>query len=393
MVKFKEFKIDYLFENCNLKRIKKSFRKKYDLSSVKNDEFDLPLINSKFGNNGIMYYGRSTDWESEEMTIGIISDGAIATGLVYAHPQKTGTLYNAYQIRLKKKPVNLSLEILLFLTTALQKSIQSKFSYERKATWDRVRLEKIKLPVCNNEQIDWQYMDEYICKLECKYINRLECYLKDKGLDDYKLTDKEEGLLNRKNIRFRPFKLAKSYVLRKQLHEVSDTGIFNIRPTNKKINANTISFGNGRPYVARGEGKNGIRGLINYDEKYLNPGNTISFGQDTATMYYQNQSYFTGDKILILSLNEGYGQLDEEVALYLIGAMKKTFSLYGWGRGSYAIDSISFLNVYLPISKDNMPDFDYMRNYIKAIQKRLIRNVINYKDELTNRAKNVISIS
>lgn len=46
---------------------------------------------------------------------------------------------------------------------------------------------------------------------------------------------------------------------------------------------------------------NGCRGFIEQDLIYLNAANTISFGQDTATMFYQEHPYFTGDKIKILS--------------------------------------------------------------------------------------------
>lgn len=98
---------------------------------------------------------------------------------------------------------------------------------------------------------------------------------------------------------------------------VDECGIFNILPTKKKINANNVSFGGKYPYIARGEGGNGIRGYIDFDEQYLNPSNTIAFGQDTATMNYQSVPYFTGDKIQIFELNARYGILKEDIALYL----------------------------------------------------------------------------
>lgn len=100
---FKEFKIGDLFDKLNLKHIKPTFDKRSDLSKVQTNEFDLPLVNAKAGNNGIMYYGRSDDWESDTMTIDIVNDGAISAGMVYAQPQATGTLYNAYQIKLRCK--------------------------------------------------------------------------------------------------------------------------------------------------------------------------------------------------------------------------------------------------------------------------------------------------
>ena len=166
-----EFVIGELFDKCDLKRIKPDFNKHADLSSTPSDEFNLPLINAKVGNNGIMYYGRSIDWESETMTLDIVQNGAASTGLVYAQPQATGVLWDAYQIKLKPNiHQNLTVPQLLFLATTTQASIQNKFSYENKAIWDKVQAESIKLPLkpsanpsdYTQEDIDWNYMDNFM---------------------------------------------------------------------------------------------------------------------------------------------------------------------------------------------------------------------------------------
>ena len=83
---FGVFSVGELFDKLNLKRIKPTFDKRSDLSKVQTEEFDLPLVNAKAGSNGIMYYGRSGDWESDAMTIDIVNDGAVSTGMVYAQP-------------------------------------------------------------------------------------------------------------------------------------------------------------------------------------------------------------------------------------------------------------------------------------------------------------------
>ena len=62
-VEWGEFRVGDLFEKIRLKRLKKDFDKKVDLSTIKTKEFDLPLVNAKDGDNGIMYYGRSKDFE------------------------------------------------------------------------------------------------------------------------------------------------------------------------------------------------------------------------------------------------------------------------------------------------------------------------------------------
>lgn len=77
---------------------------------------------------------------------------------------------------------------------------------------------------------------------------------------------------------------------------------FFIQSYKKRFDANkvTVSPTGDYPYIVRMGSNNGQKGFINEDAKFLNDGNTISFGQDTATMYYQEKPYFTGDKIKIL---------------------------------------------------------------------------------------------
>lgn len=162
-VKFEERKIGDLFEILSLKFLKKKFNKSKDVSKERNAEFTLPLVNAKNGDNGIMYYGRECDFEAEEMTIDIVNDGAISTGNVYAQPQKTGVLYNAYLIKLKHFTPNT--EILLYYAMSMQKSIKLRFGYEKKASWERVKMEDVLVPI-ENGSIDYSFMQHFISAQE-----------------------------------------------------------------------------------------------------------------------------------------------------------------------------------------------------------------------------------
>ncbi|GAA8482400.1 restriction endonuclease subunit S [Helicobacter pylori] len=141
---WQSFRLEDLFEKLDLKFKKKIFNKQKDISKVQTSEFDLPLVNAKNGDNGIMYYGRSSDFESAEMTIDIVNDGAVSTANVYPQPLKTGVLYNAYLIKPKFMPTR---ETLLFFTPCIYKAIKLKFSYENKASWNKVKNELISLPL------------------------------------------------------------------------------------------------------------------------------------------------------------------------------------------------------------------------------------------------------
>jgi len=135
--------------------------------------------------------------------------------------------------------------------------------------------------------------------------------------------------------------------------------IFDIHKPKKKFNANEVKFGGLYPYVARGSSNNGIRGYITEDTRYLNPANTLSFGQDTATVYYQDKAYFTGDKIKILELRNH--TLDETLALYLIPIIRKAFTGFVWGQNSFNESILNKMQIVLPTTPNGHPDWEYMR--------------------------------
>lgn len=157
---WRKFKVDDLFLKITLKKKCKGFNKYEDLSQKRTNEFSLPVVNAKHGNNGIMYYARPSDFESAQMTLDVVYNGAIAAGDVYPQPQDTGILSDAYLIKLKFPCM--SPAVLYFLSTVLQKSIKHKFGYDEKAIWDKVRKTTILLPATSEGTPDWGYMANYI---------------------------------------------------------------------------------------------------------------------------------------------------------------------------------------------------------------------------------------
>ena len=121
-------------------------------------------MNAKNGDNGIMYYGRVTDWEAADMCLDIVNDGAVSTGNVYSQPQLTGVLYNAYLVKPLYKDINT--EILLFLSRCLEKNIKHKYGYDNKAIWEKVKGDYISLPAKEDGTPDYDFMERYIRAIE-----------------------------------------------------------------------------------------------------------------------------------------------------------------------------------------------------------------------------------
>ena len=158
------FKVSSIFNKVEAKCKKLYFDKRRDTSTFFSNEFCVPLVNAKLGNNGIMFYGRKSDWNTQELCIDVIQNGAVATGTVYAQPLPVGVLWDAYLI----KPVAevKSVEVLLYMAKCIEKITKEQFSYDKKATWDRVKLCEISLPVTSEGDVDFNYMEHYIRAIE-----------------------------------------------------------------------------------------------------------------------------------------------------------------------------------------------------------------------------------
>lgn len=256
---WKAFVIGDLMDKLDLKVLKEDFDKRVDTSTEKDNEFTLPLINAKDGNNGIMYYGREADFESESMCLDIVQNGAIATGNVYAQIQKTGVLWDAYLVKPK---VNISSHTLLFLSKVLQKTIKEEYSYDNKAIWDKVKKDFILLPQNEDGQPDWVFMDSFMRNLEARSKSIVE---------------------NLANIlgggKCKPLSISKwNAFLVGDLFEIFKPIVYHTHHVKEKTN--------GIPYIVRSKFNNGMKYRVEQQMLSLNPAGVISFGAENASFFY-----------------------------------------------------------------------------------------------------------
>lgn len=266
-----------------------------------------------------------------------------------------------------------------YFITCLKKASLDQYDYHAKMNRDEVASLLIELPVLN-DKINFDYMEDVIKECEKDYIrqqlfdldNEIKSYLKVASLDSYKLTEEEKE------------SLTKDYTFQTKRLE----NLFTIHSSKKKFNANSIKLDGGCPYVVRTAENNGIKGYTNQNPDYLNPGNTISLGQDTATMFYQEKPYFTGDKIKIVEPLAFV--LTDKIALYLISCFNKTLSTFKWGQTSFNEEKLKKILVNVPMI-DSQIDFNYMETYIKAVEKLVIKDLVDWKNKEIATAKEVIN--
>lgn len=154
--------------------------------------------------------------------------------------------------------------------------------------------------------------------------------------------------------------------------------IFEVVSYKKRFDANKVCvYETGRyPYIVRMGTNNGQKGYINEDIKYLNDGNTISFGQDTATVFYQEKPYFTGDKIKILKPK--CHEFCKSNAQFFIAAMNLSFSSFSWGSSSFNMEIIKDVKLKLPSTPDGRIDFDFMDSFIAELEAERVAELSAY---------------
>ncbi|MEZ9997462.1 restriction endonuclease subunit S [Vibrio lentus] len=372
-VEWGEFLIGALFEKVNLKFKRANFNKDIDISKVRNDEFNLPLVNAKDGENGIMYYGRDKDFESTAYSIDIVNDGAVSTGNVYSQPQKTGVLYNAYLIKLKDINDNdINSKVLHFLTTAIFKSIKLKFGYENKAGWAKVQQENILLPT-KQEKPDFEFMENFIAELEAERIAELEAYLEVTGLSDCELTEDEQKALDdftNDDVEWREFNLK---------------DLFGAATRGKRLKSSDRIKGK-IPFVTAGETNQGVSALIGNDVTIFSK-NTVTIDM-FGSAKYRNHSYGADDHVAVVHTEK----LDKFASIFVTTSAHKVANAgqFDYGRNFYAKDADA-LNIQLPTkTKSIKPNYSTMELLISAIQKIVIKDVVEYADTKIQAHKEVV---
>ncbi len=152
--------------------------------------------------------------------------------------------------------------------------------------------------------------------------------------------------------------------------------LFEVLSYKKRFDANKVTLhSSGHPYIVRTSVNNGCKGYLQEDEAYLNEGNTLSFGQDTATVFYQERPYFTGDKIKILKCKDG--RFKKEIAPFFISTIDRAFSSFSWGSSSFSEKAIKAQLISLP-TRDGGIDFMFMERFVAELKAQRVAELKAY---------------
>lgn len=273
---------------------------------------------------------------------------------------------------------NYSKNVMLYFTSCL-KRLKLIYSFDNMCSWKKIKEHEICLPSSDGVTPDFDYMDNYIKKLEKQYIlnlqkqnnEELNLYLEASDLNDITISDDDLQFIN-KNVEYKSFSVGDLFYIK----------------TGRDVIINTLYDGE-HPLISHQCNNNGITKRI----AELNNRNRFNF-MDTIPLAdrgvfhasCQNEDFYIGTRVKALTFKDG--EKTENQRLFIVGAINKLQILFS-DYLTNATDKLPNLEIYLPITPEGNPNYDYMDKYIRIIKKIVIKNIFEKQNEKLNMIKKI----
>ena len=269
------------------------------------------------------------------------------------------------KIKINKKSV-------VFFSTLLNKQKERLLSILVRNVDNVFRNTKISLPVKKDREIDFAFMEGFISQLEACRLSQLEAYLLVTGLKNYTLTPAEEQALTdfqNGKVKWGEFNLENLYG----------------KSTRGKRLKSADRINGDLPFVTAGEAETGVSAFIGNDVEIF-AANTTTIDM-FGSAKYRNYEYGGDDHIAVVHTEK----INKYAAIFVTTAIHKSSytGKFSYSRNFYAKDADE-LNIYLPTT-NNIPDYSMMAILISAVQKLVIKDVVEYADRKIEATKKIIN--
>lgn len=306
------------------------------------DNGNTPVYSSSTTNNGLFGY-------TEKKPEYLISE-SIPMYLIFGdHTKSMFIVKNNFSVMDNVKVLIPKIEneyCIRFITTVWKKSIPN-IGYARH--WATAKSTLISLPIKNNGEPDWDYIEKYMKQIEFK-------------------TKRDLGILKNHSS-----ELNKCNTSRWKSFKIGD--IFEVKRPAARSQSN---YDEGEvPFVASGNYNNGIiKYLKPKQNELLDKGNCISVSPVDGSAFYQKCDFLgrggAGSSIILL-YNDS---LNENIGCFLATVIRKVCSKYMYGDMGNK-ESIKNETIMLPATDDDNPDYEFMNQFIKKMKVNLATKLNN----------------
>ena len=115
----------------------------------------------------------------------------------------------------------------------------------------------------------------------------------------------------------------------------------------------------------------------------------LAYASSTGSVGMINESFYrSGDNGAFQALLPKFDDTRVTTILFILTIMKRVFMKFNYNTN---IRGVLDLSIMLPVTPNNQIDFIYMQNYIRAIEKQTVKNVVAYKNQVINETMKVVN--
>lgn len=248
-------------------------------------------------------------------------------------------------------------EVGLFLVQIFRQSIKEcGFGYGKGLTGTRFKNRYVMLPIDENDKPNWHFMEEYIKERENKQKENLREYYKQRLL----------------NLRLHPDMVDSDKWREFTLQDICEINS-GIRLTKANMKVGNI------PFIGATDSNNGITGFVSninksYDKNILG----VNYNGSVVENFYHPYPSIFSDDVKRLSFKEQRAQT-KFCYIFLKQAILQQKEKYQYAY-KFNGQRIARQKILLPIDTNGNPNWEYMENYIKIIEKKKIEQILEYLD-------------
>ena len=305
----------------------------------------MPFIGASEMNNGITAFTSSRNESLDSNVLGVNYNGSV--GFSFYHPYEAIFSDDVKRIKWLDSSHN-NRYTLLFLSTVIGQQ-KCKFAYGYKFNAQRMKRQKILLPISANDTIDWQFMEEYM-KLKEKEILTPTI----EKLCNILKTNKLAGGGNELPSNWKAFYF---------------TEVFTEIKRGKRLKKADHQIGN-TPYVSSTALNNGIDGFIgnSIGVRIFNDCLSLANSGSVGSAFYHKYEFVASDHITQLKRNG----LDKYAYLFMLPLINRLSEKYSFNR-EINDERIKREKILLPITENGEIDFQFMSSYMKRIETNILR--------------------
>lgn len=340
-----------------------------------NDNLDFPVYSSESTNNGIIGYTDNPEFICNEETPVYITFGDHTRTLNIA--EKSFSVLDNVKVLL---PCTNNILALLFMIATWQKQIPN-LGYSRH--WKVAKDCVLALPTTANNEIDFDFMESFIRELEEERIRELSAYLTVSGLSDATLTEREKlALQNFDTLEWQEFRMGDLFDRVSTAKLPYKAANLPKEPTAENpLPCLTSSFMNqGLNYYAPKENATVLNHVI-----------SIPSNSDVYRAYYQSHDFTVLSDAYAVRWKWNDKEISAQQYLFMVACINQVTDLpiYSYKNKLGGWNVVQNKYIMLPV-RDGAPDYAAMQDFISAVQKLVIKDVVKYAEDKINATKKVV---